>query len=83
MCSENLKKNLGTVLLDSTANPAQFEWKWAGLAAPKSQTQFFSNFQDIYFFNYFIKNPQTTIASTFLTHTISAIGAVIIIGCIN
>ena len=66
----------GSYLLNSKANLAQFEWKWAGLAAPKSHTQFFSNFQDIYFFNYFIKNPQTTIALTFLTHIISAIGGV-------
>ena len=33
---ENLKKNLwvpfGSYLLDSTADLAQFEWKWAGLA---------------------------------------------------
>jgi hypothetical protein len=29
-----------------------------------------------YFFNYFIKNPQTTIALTFLTHIISAIDGV-------
>ena len=35
---------------------------------------FFSNFQDIFY--HFIKNPQTTIALTFLTHIISAIGGV-------
>ena len=45
----------GSYLLNSTANQAQFEWKWAG---------------------YFTKNPQTTIALTFLTHIISAIGGV-------
>ena len=31
----NLKKSwvpFGSYLLNSTANPAQFEWKWAGLA---------------------------------------------------
>ena len=36
MYPENLKKNgwcrLGSYRLNSTANPAQFEWKWAGLA---------------------------------------------------
>ena len=36
----------------------------------------FSYFQHI-FKNYFIKNLQTTIAPTFLTHIISAIGGVI------
>ena len=30
----------------------------------------------VYFFNHFIKNPQTTIALTFLTHTISDIDGV-------
>ena len=30
----------------------------------------------IFYSNYFIKNPQTTIALTFLTHIISAIGGV-------
>ena len=33
----------------------------------------------IYFFNYFIKNPQSTIALPFLTHNISAIGGVLTI----
>ena len=37
MYPESLKKIMGAVafgsyLLNSTANPAQFEWKWAGLA---------------------------------------------------
>ena len=36
---------------------------------------FFQIFR-IYSFNYFIKNPQTTIALTFLTHIISTIGGV-------
>ena len=31
------------------------------------------------FFNYLIKNPQTTIALTFLTHNISTIGGVLLI----
>ena len=31
----------------------------------------------IYFFNYSIKNPQTTNAPTFLTHNISAVGGVV------
>ena len=33
--SENMKKlwePIGSYLLNSTANPAQFEWKWAVLA---------------------------------------------------
>ena len=47
--------------------------------AGNSQTApmiFFSNFQDTYFLNYFIKNRQTTIALTFLTNIISGIGGV-------
>ena len=35
-------------------------------------TTFFHIFS-VYFFNYLIKNPQTTSALTFLTHNISAI----------
>ena len=56
---ENSKKiwvPFGSYLLNSTANPAQYEWKWAGLAAlfsryitPKRHPRFFSNFQDIFF----------------------------------
>ena len=30
----------------------------------------------VYFFNHFIKNPQTTSALTFLTYIISAVGGV-------
>jgi hypothetical protein len=66
-------------LLDSTANSAKLGWKWAGLAVlfsrqlPKGSHDFFQTFS-IFIFNYFIKNPQTTIALPFLTHNISAIG---------
>ena len=61
MYPENLKKKkswvpFGSYLLNSTADPAQFD--------------------RMYFFNYFIKNPQTTIALTFLTYIISAISGV-------
>ena len=68
-------------LLDSTANSAQFEWKWAGLAVlfsrylPNGTHDFFQIFR-IGLFKDFIKNPQTTIALTFLTHIISGIDGV-------
>ena len=71
----------GRYLINSTADSAQFEWKWAGLAVlfsrqlPNGSHNFFSISQDI-FFNNFIKNPQTTITLTFLTHIISSIGGV-------
>ena len=61
----------GSYLLDSTADSAQFEWKWAGLAVlfsrylPNGTHNFFQNFR-ICFCKDFIKNPQTTIALTFL-----------------
>ena len=64
------------------ANPNKLGWKWVGLAAlfsrqlPNGSPNFFQTFS-IYFFNYFIKNPQTTIALTFLTHIISGIGGVL------
>ena len=57
-CAENLKKIVGAggiYLLNSTANPAQFEWKWAGLAVlftvfsrylTNGSHHFFSNFQE-------------------------------------
>ena len=66
-------------LLNSTANSAQFEWKWAGLAvlfSTNSTHDFFQIFR-ICFFKDFIKNPQTTIALTFLTYIISGIDGVI------
>ena len=67
-----LKKMVGmpywSYLLNSTANLAQFEWKWAGLA--------FNHIFSIHFFNYSIKNPQTTNDPTFVKHNISAIGGV-------
>ena len=71
----------GSYLLDSTADSAQFEWKWAGLAVlfsrylPNGTHDFFQNFR-ICFFKDFIKNPKTTIALTFLTHIISDIDGV-------
>ena len=53
---------------------------WIGCAiqqvTPKRHPQFFSNFQDMFFFNHFVKNPQSTIALTFLTNIISDIGGV-------
>ena len=72
----------GSYLLDSTADSAQFEWKWAGLAVlfsrylPNGTHDFFQNFR-ICFIKDFIKNPQTTIALTLLTHIISVIDGVI------
>ena len=74
----------GSYLLDSTADSAQFEWKWAGLAVlfsrylPNGTHDFFQNFR-ICFFKDFIKNPQTTIALTFLTHIISGIDGVCVL----
>ena len=71
----------GSCLLKSTANPAKLGWKWAGLAVlfsrqlPNGSHDFFQTFS-IFFKDYFIKNPQTTIALPFLTHNISAIGGV-------
>ena len=68
-------------LLNSTTNPAKLGRKWAGLAVlfsrqlPNGSHDFFQTFS-IYFFNYFIKNPQTTIVLPFLTYNISAIGGV-------
>ena len=82
--TESLKKLwelFESCLLDSTANPAKLGWKWAGLAVlfsrrlPNRSHDFFQTFS-ICFFDYFIKNPQTTIALPFLTHNISAIGGV-------
>ena len=52
---------------------------WLCYLAGNSQTAptiFFQIFSICFFFNYFIKNPQTAIALTFLTHIISAIGGV-------
>ena len=48
-------------LINSTTNPAQLGWKWAGLAVQvtsKWLPRFFSHFQNI-FLNDYIKNPQT------------------------
>ena len=69
----------GSYLLNSTTDSAQFEWKWAGLAvlfSTNSTHDFFQIFR-ICFFKDFIKNPQTTIALTFLTHIISGIDGVL------
>ena len=78
---KKLWEPIRSFLLNSTPNPAKLGWKWAGLAVlfsrqlPNRSHNFFQSFS-ICFFNYFIKNPQTTIALTFLTHIISAIGGV-------
>ena len=69
----------GSYLLNSTADSAQFKWKWAGLAVlvsrylPNAPTIFFKISGYV-----FIKNPQTTIALKFLTHIISDIDGVYI-----
>ena len=83
--AENMKKSwelFGSYLLNSTANSARFQSNWAGLAVlfsrqlPNGSHDFFQTF-GICFFNYFEKNPQTTVALPFLTHNISATGGVI------
>ena len=58
--THQLREPFGSCLLNSTANRL---------------TRFFSYFQHI-FKHYLNKNPQTTNALTFLTHTISAKGGV-------
>ena len=66
----------------ATANPAHFHQNWAGLAVlfsrqlPNGSHDFFQTFS-ICFFNYFIKNPQTTVALPFLTHNITGTGGVL------
>ena len=83
--AENVKKlwvPFWSYLLNSTADSAQFEWKWAGLAVlfsrylPNGSHDFFQIF-GIIFFKDFIKNPQTTIALTFLADIISGIDGVV------
>ena len=65
----------GSCLLNSTANPAHFHPSLAGLAVlfsrqlPNGSHDFFQTFS-MFFKEYFIKNPQTTIALPFLTHNI-------------
>ena len=51
---------------------------WNGYLAGNSQTAptIFFIFSGYFFLNYFIKNPQTKNAPTFLTHIIFAIGGV-------
>jgi hypothetical protein len=72
------KKILGafkSCLLSSTANPAQFGWKWAGLdmlfsrKLPNVSHDFFHIFRIIYL------NPQTGNVRAFLSPNISAIGS--------
>ena len=64
------------------SNSANFHQNWAGLAVLYSRQllngshNFFQTFS-IYFFNYFIKNPQTTIALPFLTHNVLAKSSVV------
>ena len=71
----------GICLLNSKSNPAHFHQSLAGLAVlfsrqlPNGSHDFFQTFS-IFFLDYFIKNPQTTIALPFLTHNMSAIGGV-------
>ena len=75
------EKDVESRLLNSKANPAKFGWKWAGLAVlfsrqlPNGSHDFFQTFSTS-FFDYFIKNPQTTIALPFLTNNNSATGGV-------
>ena len=71
-------------LLNSTANPAQFRWRWTGLSVlfghvgqlPNGSHDFFHIFS-LFLLTYLIMNPQTTNALTFLTLTILAIGGVL------
>ena len=67
-------------LLNSTANPAQFECKWAGLAVLFSRlllngTDFFQIFS-ITFFSKKKIIPQTPFVPTFWPHIISELGGV-------
>ena len=63
----------------SQSSPFSLKLGWIGCAiqqvTPKRLPRFLKIFR-IYFFNNFSKNPQTTIALTFLTHIISGIGGV-------
>ena len=72
----------GSCLLNFKANPAQFRWKWTGLAVLfgrqlRMAPIFFHAFSKFFFFNYSVKNPRTKNAPIFLTHIISGIGVVI------
>ena len=87
-CAENLKRNCvirWSYLLNSTANPAHFHSNYDGLAVlfiqqvTSKQLPLFFHIFSIFKKLYFIKNPQTTNAHTFLTHSISAIGGVAIL----
>ena len=68
----------GSCRINSTANPAHFHLNWAVLAVliirqiSNGSHDFFSYFQHIVLYC-LIKNPQTTLALTFLTHNILGI----------
>ena len=69
-----MKKIVGAAKYHSQSSPFPLKLDWIGCA-----TYLESNSQmalTIYFFNHFIKNPQTTNALTFLTHNNSAIRGV-------
>ena len=71
----------GSCLLNSTANPTQFGWKWAGLAVHlagsfQAATTIFFTFSGQFFLNDFIKNPQTRNTHAFLPLNISPVGSV-------
>ena len=75
-------EQFASYLLNSTANAAQFEWKWAGLAVLFSR-QLLNGSQDFFFlFNilsltYFLKYKTIeTHARAFLPLNISAVGSV-------
>jgi hypothetical protein len=82
--AENMKKSwepFRICLLNSTANPAQFGWKWAGLAVLSSRQllngshDFFHIFSII--FNFFFKYETIeTHARAFLALNISIVGSV-------
>ena len=73
------KRVLNNFLLIFLAQPIQPNLSGNGpdwQVTPKRQPRFFSYFQHMFFFNYFMKNPQTTFAPTFLTHIIARIDGV-------
>lgn len=62
---KRLWESFGSCLLNRTANPAQFGWKWAGLAIPKwHQGFFFLLFKNIFHLTKKII-PQNTFAHAF------------------
>ena len=70
-------------LLKSTANQAQFEWKWTGLAVLFSRQllngsqDFFFRFSTLIFIYFFKYKTIETHARTFLPLNISAVGSVV------